>query len=312
MTKFVTVGDLVEGVNAARVISGQDFLDRKIKITDVSRPALELTGYFNYYANERVQVLGRTEISFMAKMSPEERKIICKRLSTDQTPCYLVSRDLKPPEELVEVANSQGIPILGSYKPTTRIMANMTNYLEKKLADRMSQHGVLVDVYGMGTLIIGDSGIGKSETALELIKRGHRLIADDRVDLYMLDESRIVGEPPEILRNLIEIRGIGVIDVVNLFGLGAIRPRKKVDLVINLEPWNENRHYDRIGDSMEKMKFFNVDIPMVTVPVRVGRNLSIIIEIAAMNRRAKNLGYDAVETFQQNLTELMKRNSTDL
>lgn len=312
MTKHVTVAELVEGINTATIISGQDYLNRPIKLTDVSRPALELTGYFNYYSNDRVQILGRTEISFMEKMSPEERKIICKKLCTNQTPCFLVSRGLNPPKELLEVAEERQIPILGSSKQTTRIVSNMTNFLEGKLAERMSQHGVLIDVYGLGALIIGDSGIGKSETALELVKRGHRLVADDRVDLYMLDESRIIGEPPELLRNLIEIRGLGIIDIVNLFGVGAIRPRKVVDLVISLEHWDKNRNYDRIGNNIESMRFFSVDIPKISIPVRVGRNLSIIIEIAAMNMRAKNMGYDAADTFERKLTELIQRNSIDI
>lgn len=312
MTQHVTVSELVDGVNTAMIISGEDFLDRPIKVTDVSRPALELTGYFNYYSNDRVQILGRTEISFMEKMSSEERRIICKKLSTSETPCFLVSRGLEPPKELVEVTQERQIPILGSSKQTTRIVSNMTNFLEEKLAERISQHGVLIDVYGMGTLIIGDSGIGKSETALELVKRGHRLVADDRVDLYMLDESRIIGEPPEILRNLIEIRGLGIIDIVNLFGVGAIRPRKTIDLVVNLAHWDVNRDYDRIGNNIESMRFFSVDVPKISVPVRVGRNLSIIIELAAMNMRAKNMGYDASETFEKNLSELIKRNSVDV
>lgn len=312
MTQQVTVSEFVNGINSANIISGEEFLDRPIKLVDVSRPALELTGYFNYYSNNRVQILGRTEISFMERMSHDERKIICKKLCTNETPCFLVSRGLEPPEELVEIATKKGIPILGSPKQTTRISANITNFLEEKLAERMSQHGVLIDVYGMGTLIVGDSGIGKSETALELVKRGHRLVADDRVDIYMMDESRVIGEPAEILKNLIEIRGLGIIDIVNLFGVGAIRPRTTIDLVINLEHWDKNQNYDRIGNKIENMRFFNVDVPKISIPVRVGRNLSIIIELAAMNMRAKNMGYDASETFERNLTELIKRNSTSV
>lgn len=311
MAQSVKVQELVDGVNSVEVASGEQFLDRKIEVSDVSRPALELTGYFNFYPKDRVQLLGRTEISFIQNMTTDEQKIIMKRLCDEQTPCFVVTRGQTPPDELIKAANNKGIPILISKKPTTKLTSNMTNFLEEHLADRQSQHGVLVDLYGMGVLIIGDSGIGKSETALELIKRGHRLIADDRVDLYMLDESRIIGEPPEILRNLIEIRGLGVIDVVNLFGVGSIRPQKTLDLVVNLEHWDNLRDYDRIGNNLETIRFFNVDVPKISIPVRVGRNLSIIIELAAMNTRAKNLGYDSSETFERNLTELIKQNSKE-
>lgn len=311
MAQSVKVQELVEGVNSVEVASGEQFLDRKIEVSDVSRPALELTGYFSFYPKDRVQLLGRTEISFIQNMTTDEKKIIMKRLCDEQTPCFVVTRGQTPPDELIRAANNKGIPILTSKKPTTKLTSNMTNFLEEHLADRQSQHGVLVDIYGMGVLIIGDSGIGKSETALELIKRGHRLIADDRVDLYMLDESRIIGEPPEILRNLIEIRGLGVIDVVNLFGVGSIRPEKTLDLVVNLEHWDNLRNYDRIGNNLETIRFFNVDVPKISIPVRVGRNLSIIIELAAMNTRAKNLGYDSSETFERNLTQLIKQNSEE-
>lgn len=311
MTQTVKVKDLVDGVQSLEVISGEDFLERKIRENDLSRPGLELTGYFNYYANDRIQLLGRTEISFIENMTDDEKKIIMKRLCNEKTPCFVITRNLTAPDELIHAATKMGIPVLGSSKPTTRLTSNMTNFLEEQLSERFSQHGVLVDVYGMGVLIVGDSGIGKSETALELIKRGHRLISDDRVDLYMLDESRIVGEPPAILRNLIEIRGLGVIGVVNLFGIGSVRPNKIVDLVINLEHWDKMKNYDRIGNKNESIRIFNVDLPQVSIPVRVGRNLSIIIEIAAMNTRAKNFGYDSAETFEKNLTELIKKNSMD-
>lgn len=312
MTNSVTVKELVNAMDDIRVVSGEDYLDRKITISDLSRPALELTGYFSFYPQNRMQLLGRTELSFAERMTSDERYIVMKRMCQADTPAFLVSRDQEPPEELIKAANEKEIAVLVSTRPTTRLSSNVTDFLEERLAERLSQHGVLVDIYGMGVLIIGDSGIGKSETALELIQRGHRLIADDRVELYMLDERRIIGEPPEILRHLIEIRGIGVIDVVNLFGVGSIRQKKKVDLVINLEHWDRNREYDRLGHNLEKMRFFNVDVPKLSIPVRVGRNLSIIIEIAAMNIRAKNMGYDATETFENNLNDLIKKNSENM
>jgi HPr kinase/phosphorylase len=312
MTNSVTIKELVDAMDDIRVVSGKDYLDRKITISDLSRPALELTGYFSFYPQNRMQLLGRTELSFAERMTSDERYIVMKRMCQADTPAFLISRDLTPPAELIKASEEKKIPVLVSTRPTTRLSSNVTDFLEERLAERLSQHGVLVDIYGMGVLIIGDSGIGKSETALELIQRGHRLVADDRVELYMLDERRIIGEPPEILRHLIEIRGIGVIDVVNLFGVGAIRPKKKVDLVINLEHWDRNREYDRLGHNLEKMRFFNVDVPKLSIPVRVGRNLSIIIEIAAMNTRAKNMGYDATQTFENNLNDLIRKNSENL
>lgn len=312
MTNIVTIKELVAEMNDIKVLVGEDHLDRHITISDLSRPALELTGYFSFYPQNRIQLLGRTELSFVDRMTSDERYIIMKRMCQADTPAFLVSRSQEPPKELIKAATEKGIPVLVSTRPTTRLSSNVTNFLEERLAERISQHGVLVDIYGMGVLIIGDSGIGKSETALELIQRGHRLVADDRVELYMMDENRIIGEPPEILRHLIEIRGIGVIDVVNLFGVGAIRTSKTVDLVMNLEHWDRNREYDRLGNNLENMRFFNVDVPKLSIPVRVGRNLSIIIEIAAMNIRAKEMGYDATVTFERNLGKLIERNSQDL
>jgi len=309
MTTSVKVQELVNAMDDISVVIGEEYLDREITISDLSRLALELTGYFSFYPQNRIHLRGKTEISFAERMTSDERYIVMKRMCQADTPAFLVSRNQEPPKELLKAAAEKGIPVLHSKRSTTRLSSNVTNFLEERLAERISQHGVLVDIYGMGVLITGDSGIGKSETALELIQRGHRLVADDRVELYMMDETRIIGEPPEILRHLIEIRGIGVIDVVNLFGVGAIRTSKRVDLIINLEHWDRNRQYDRLGHNLERMRIFNVDIPKLSIPVRVGRNLSIIIEIATMNIRAKEMGYDATETFEKNLSTLIQKNA---
>lgn len=309
MSNSVTVNELVNAMSDVCVVSGEEHLDRNITVSDLSRPGLELTGYFNYYPQDRLQLFGQTEISFANSMTSEERMIVMRRMCQAETPAFLISRGMTPPEEMVEAAQEKGIPVLVSKRTTTRLYSNVTNFLEERLAERASVHGVLVDIFGSGVLIVGDSGIGKSETALELIQRGHRLVADDRVDLYMLDEMRIVGEPPEILRHLIEIRGIGVIDVVNLFGVGSIRRSKTVDLVVNLEMWDRHKQYDRLGSAMDTMRVFNVDIPKMSIPVRTGRNLAIIVEMAAMNTRAKWMGYDATATFERNLDELIRKNS---
>lgn len=306
---LITVQKLVDNMPYIKVAVGEEFLGREISGSDLSRPAIELTGYFDFYPNRRIQLLGATEISFIGRMTTEERTIIFKRMCQPETPAFLISRDLEIPKELIEVAEKNKIPVLISHRNTTRLSANVTNFLEERLSERMDQHGVFMDIYGMGVLIIGESGIGKSETGLELIQRGHRLIADDRVELYMMDESRIIGEAPEILRHLIEIRGVGVIDIATLFGVGAVRDTQELDLIINLKNWNKNDSYDRLGNDVEMKRFFNVDIPMLNIPVRVGRNLATITEVAAMNMRAKQMGYDATAKFEENLTKLIEDNS---
>lgn len=306
MGKSVTVKQLVDSLDL-EVHNGEEFLDRKILTDDISRPGLELTGYFNYYPQERIQLFGRTEISFSEKMTSDERLIVMRRMCQSDTPAFLVSRGLLPPKELIQATTEKGIPLLSSPQSTTRLSSNVTNFLEAELAERISMHGVLVDIYGMGVMITGDSGVGKSETALELIKRGHRLVADDRIELYVIDDKKVVGEPPEILSHLMEIRGIGIIDVVNLFGVGSIRLSKVVNLVVNLELWDKEKTYDRLGSGEEKQRILEVDVPKISIPVRTGRNLAIIIESAAMNTRAKIMGYNATETFERNLEKLIKK-----
>lgn len=313
--KTVTVQELLDDMPYLEVASGEEYLDRKLEVSDLSRPALELTGYFDYYPQDRVQLLGKTEVSFLNRMTVDERKIIVKRLCDPETPVFIISRGQEVPEELMKIATDNKIPVLVSKRNTTRLSANAMNFLEENLSERKNQHGVLVEIYGMGVLIMGESGIGKSETALELIQRGHRLVADDRVELYMMDESRIIGEAPEILRHLIEIRGVGVIDVANMFGVGSVRESTVVDMVINLKPWDNEHSFDRLGNKLETKSFFNVDLPLLHIPVRVGRNLATIIEVAAMNIRAKRMGYDATAQFEINLTRLIEKNKdsgTDL
>ena len=304
----ITVQQMVDEMPYLSVVSGGQFLDREIYVMDVSRPALELTGYFDYYPQNRIQLFGATEISFINRMTVEEKTIIIKKLCQPEVPAFLVSRGLDIPEEMIQYATEKEIPVILSNRNTTRLNANVMNFLEEHLAERDSQHGVLVEIYGMGVMITGESGIGKSETALELIERGHRLVADDRVELYMMDESRIIGEAPEILRHLIEIRGVGVIDIMNMFGVGSVRDRTVVDIVINLKHWDNEGNFDRLGNKVENRRFFNVDVPLLNIPVRVGRNLATIIEVAAMNVRAKELGYDATAQFESNLSRLIKKN----
>lgn len=305
----VSVANLVEAINLT-VYSGEEYLEEKqITTSDIYRPGLELTGYFEYYPEERIQLFGMTEVSYAHQLTKKDLQDVAEKLCAPKTPCLVIARDLKVPAELEKSAKANNIPILLSSLPTTRLSSKMTDYLEGKLAERRAMHGVLVDIYGLGVLITGDSGVGKSETALELIKRGHRLIADDRVEVWQQDEQTVVGEAPQILRHLLEIRGIGIIDVMNLFGAGAVRQDTDISLIVYLENWSKDKQFDRLGSGEQSQQIFDVSVPKITIPVKIGRNLAIIIEAAAMNFRAKTMGYDATKAFERNLNNLIKENS---
>ncbi|KRN90331.1 HPr(Ser) kinase/phosphatase [Ligilactobacillus ceti] len=305
----VSVAKLIQENNLT-VYTGEEYIkERYITTSDISRPGLELTGYFDYYPAERVQLLGMTEISYMEQMDQAKLTEYADVLCGTITPCFVVARALEIPEQLKDAAMRHHIPILRSKLPTTRLLAKMTDFLESSLAERKSMHGVLVDIYGLGVLITGNSGIGKSEIGLDLIKRGHRLIADDRVEVYQQDEQTIMGEAPAILRHLLEIRGIGIINVMDLFGVSAVLQNTTIDLIVNLEAWDKDKQFDRLGTGEQLVQIFDVDLPKIDIPVKIGRNLSIIIEVAAMNYRAKTMGYDATKAFEQNLYKLIEQNS---
>lgn len=309
MGEVVIIHQLVEKLSLEIVYGAEASLDRKITTGDISRPGLELTGYFNYYTHDRLQLFGSKEMTFADRMIPEERLMIMRRLCEKDTPAFIISRGLAVPDEMIQAAKESGLAILRSPISTSRLLGELSSYLDSQLATRTSVHGVLVDVHGLGVLIQGDSGIGKSETALELIKRGHRLIADDRVDVYQKDELTVVGEPPKILQHLIEIRGIGIIDVMHLFGASAVRSFMQVQLVVYLEAWAKDKKYDRLGSADTMVEIADVSVPQVKIPVKTGRNVAIIIEVAAMNFRAKTMGYDATKEFEERLSRLIKNNS---
>ncbi|AYW46900.1 HPr kinase/phosphorylase [Tetragenococcus osmophilus] len=309
MAETVKVGELAKALDLEIVSGDEKALSREIITGDVSRPGLELTGYFNYYSHDRLQLFGSKEITFARRMMSEERLMIMRRLCEEDTPAFIISRGLEIPEEMFKTCAENQLPILRSKITTSRLSGQISSFLDGRLAARENVHGVLVDVYGLGVLLQGDSGIGKSETALELIKRGHRLIADDRVDIYKQDELTLIGEPPQILEHLIEIRGIGIIDVMHLFGASAVRGKMQIQLAVYLESWEKDKKYDRLGTSDETVELNGVDIPQVKIPVKTGRNLSIIIEVAAMNFRAKTMGYDATKSFEDRLTRLIEENS---
>ncbi|GAB7387978.1 HPr(Ser) kinase/phosphatase [Bacillaceae bacterium] len=299
----VVVRDIVNHFKM-KVVSGHAGLTREIKLSDISRPGLEMAGYFTYYPADRIQLLGRTELSFFDTLSKDVRRERMEKLcASEVTPCICVARNLEIPEELREASERTGTPVLQSPLATTKLSSNLTNYLENRLAPTTTMHGVLVDCYGIGVLLIGQSGIGKSETALELVKRGHRLVADDAVEIRQTQDNSLIGSAPELIQHLLEIRGLGIINVMTLFGAGAIRPFKRIALVVRLEIWDPHKEYDRLGLDEEKIKIIDTELPLITIPVRPGRNLAVIIEVAAMNFRLKRMGYNAAVQFTRRLTD---------
>lgn len=306
MVAVVRTQDLLDTFNLT-LVSGEDGIQREIITSDISRPGIEMTGYFRYYPKERLQLIGKTEMAYFLDLSSEQRRDRAERLCTDITPGIVVSRGMDIPEELKEASEKSGVPILQSPRKTTRVISRLTNYLESKFAPFTAIHGVLVDIYGVGVLIIGQSGVGKSETALELVKRGHRLVADDNVEIRQEDYDSLIGNAPPLIEHLLEIRGLGIINVMTLFGAGSVRSKKRISLVINLENWDEKKQYDRLGLDEDMMKIMDVHLPKATIPVRPGRNLAVIIEVAAMNFRLKRMGVNTAEEFSERLSTMIKK-----
>jgi HPr kinase/phosphorylase len=306
----VRTKDIIEKFDM-ELLSGEEGINRPITTTDISRPGLEIAGYFEYYPAERLQLLGKTELTFFEKLNPREKTERMEKLCTDITPGIIVTRDMEVPAELIEAAERESVPVMRSKQKTTRLSSHLTNYLESKLAPTTAVHGVLVDLYGIGVLITGKSGVGKSETALELVKRGHRLVADDCVEIRQEDIGTLVGNSPDLIEHLLEIRGVGIINVMTLFGAGAVRSHKRISLIIDLEIWDQKKSYDRLGLDEEKMRILDTDITKLTIPVRPGRNLAVIIEVAAMNFRLKRMGMNAAEQFTNRLSDVIEDGDHD-
>ena len=304
---IVKIKDLLKKVRLNVVYGDEKMLEREITTSDISRPGLEMTGYFDYYTPERIQLMGMKEWSYLMKMTSHNRYQVLRKMFERDT-VMIVARDLKVPDEMLKAAKENKIVVLSSRTPTSRLSGEISSYLDSRLAERTSIHGVLMDIYGMGVLIQGDSGIGKSETGLELVKRGHRLVADDRVDIYAKDEMTLWGEPAEILRHLLEIRGVGIIDVMSLYGASAVKDSSQVQLAVYLENYDVNKTFDRLGNNGEEFEVSGVSIPRIRIPVKTGRNISVVIEAAAMNYRAKEMGFDATKTFEERLTNLISEN----
>lgn len=307
----VTVEALYENMDF-KLLAGEKGLNHEVQVSDLSRPGLELSGFMNYYPEDRIQLFGMAETSYLENLTSAEKTVLFDKLCTPRTPAFVIARSLPAPQELVDIANERGIPILSSKLKTTRLSVYITNFLETELAPISTMHGVLVDIYGVGVLIRGNSGVGKSETALELVQRGHRLVADDSVEIRQLDGITLIGRSPKLIEHLLEIRGLGIINVMDLFGAGSVRPDKKISLVIELELWDAQKQYDRVGLEEHTTGICDVQVPKITVPVRPGRNLAVIIEVACMNFRLKQLGNNAARKFTDSLTqEIQSKNNNN-
>ena len=270
-----------------------------ISSMDVNRPGLELNRFYDYYDTSRILIFGNAETAFLRSRDPEDRFEILEAIFSKHPPAAIIARGIQPSEELLTAVTNNGVPLLGTGETTSTLVAALVAFMNTELAPRITRHGVLVEVYGEGILLVGDSGVGKSETAIELIKRGHRLIADDAVEIRRVSAKSLVGQAPENIRHFIELRGIGIINARRIFGMGAVKLTEKIDMVINLEIWNNKKVYDRMGLDNEYTEILGNKVPVLTIPVKPGRNLAVIIEVAAMNNRQKKMGYNAA-------TELLK------
>ena len=262
---------------------------------EINRPGLQFAGYFEYFAPERIQILGISEIEFLRRFTEEKARERIEKFFVGSPAAVIIARGLPVEDYYIELAQKHKVPLLRTNESTSDLTAALIAFLNLHLAPRITRHGVFVEVYGEGILILGESGIGKSETAIELVKRGHRLIADDAVEIKRVSSKSLVGSAPENIKHFIELRGIGIINVSRIFGMGAVKPTEKVDLVINLELWDVNKVYDRMGIENQTTEILGLNIPSMTIPVKPGRNLAVIIEVAAMNSRQKKLGYNAAE-----------------
>ena len=292
---------------------GSDYDSAVITISDVNRPALQLVGFYDYFDDKRLQILGRGEIRYLERMTEAERLRVFNQLMSYPFPAMIVARNMEAPPEVMQMANKHDRTLLRAVDSTVDITSRLIDYLNRVTAPQITRHGVLMNIYGQGVLILGDSGIGKSETAIELLKRGHRLVADDAVEIRRVSNS-LYGTAPEIIRHYIEIRGVGVIDVQQLFGMGAVQFDTEIDLVIQLEQWEDGKFYDRLGLGEEKYTMLDVSLPIVTIPVRPGRNLAGIVEIATMKNRQMKYGYNAardfVTQFDSKVDAMLKKKST--
>lgn len=300
-TYSVPLTRLVEVFSLEVAFAATDYESIQVTVEDVGRPGLQLAGYFDHFEPMRLQIMGNAEMSYLAKLTEQQRRNVFDRLFSYKFPALLIARNLMPDPQCLEMAKKYNVTLLRSVDATSTIISAIITYLKAALAPRITRHGVLMEIYGEGLLLIGESGIGKSEAAVELVKRGHRLIADDAVEIRKIAGSTLMGTAPELIRNYVEIRGIGVINVAKLFGMGAVRAENEINLVVKVVPWDKQKEYDRLGLEDQFMELMGVKIPMHTIPVTPGRNLAVVLEVAAMNNRQRKMGYNAAVEFTEQI-----------
>ncbi|MDO5806626.1 MAG: HPr(Ser) kinase/phosphatase [Eubacteriales bacterium] len=301
----VTLGQLITEFQFELIYGPEGFEKIEITTDDVNRPGLQLAGFFDYFEPQRLQIMGKAENAYVEQFDEAKRTDIFEKLCATGIPAVIVTRNIEVFPELIEAAKKYDVAVLRTNEFTSSVTSALVASLKVSLAPRITLHGVLVELYGEGILILGDSGVGKSETAIELVKRGHRLIADDAVEIKRVSDRTLVGCAPEIIRHFIELRGIGIVDVRRIFGMGAIKETERVDMIINLEQWVEGKMYDRLGMDNQYTDILGLRIPSLTIPVRPGRNLAVIIEVAAMNHRHKSMGYNAAKELNERMMKSM-------
>ena len=301
----VPLSQIVEDFKLEVIVRPDSFEQIQISSPEVNRPGLALAGFYEVFETDRIQLIGYAETQYLHSLEPSTKRVMLQKLVDAKPVAIIYTTNLEVDAALIERAQKDGVPVLRTGLKTSQIMASLISALSNYLAPRITQHGCLVEIYGEGILLLGDSGVGKSETTIELIKRGHRLIADDAVEIKRVSDKTLVGSAPELIKHYVELRGIGLVDVRRLFGMGAVKETEKINLVIQLENWIEGKMYDRLGMDEETIDILGIDIPSITIPVRPGRNLAIILEVAAMNNRQKRMGYNTAEEFNNNLMRQM-------
>jgi len=310
VVQSIELTKVIEKLGLKNVTPDVDLSNVKLTTPEINRPALQLSGYFDHFASERVQIVGYVEYTYLKSRSREEKYPIYEHFFSSNIPCVIYTTETEPEEDALALANKYKVPVLTTEKRTSAFMAEIIRWMNVELAPRISIHGVLVDVYGEGVLIMGESGIGKSEAALELLKRGHRLVTDDVVEIHKVSDDTLIGRSPEITKHLIELRGIGIVDVKTMFGVECVKETQQIDMVIKMEDWDKDKEYDRLGLQEEYTEFLGNKVVCHSLPVRPGRNLAIIVETAAVNHRQKKMGYNAAQELYRRVQEsITKKNN---